>query len=748
MELKNLLLAAGRLFVPLLLIFTVNSCKNPGGDDMPFWLFFVGGGSASNDPGLTITPESIAPISENGGSASYKVALNTEPDGNVVLNVASSDTTEATISLAQLTFTPSNWSTAQTVNITAVDDGIEDGNRTVKISHSINGASTSDTTGYADLGATNVSVTVMDYFPGITINDGSVSAFSENGGTTSFTVVLNTQPTGDVVLNVASSDTTEATVSTATLTFTTSNWSTPQTVTVTGQDDDMADGNQTFDITVDVNAGSTVDTVYKDAGQVTQSYTVSVTSQDDDTSGITTTPVSTLTTISESGTTSTTFDVVLNSQPDGNVVINIVSGDTTEADVDLSQIIFTTANWSTPKTVTVTSVNDDVDDGNQTFNVTLSVDGTTADTTGYALLPAKNLSQTVSDDDTAGITTTPVSTLANISENGGTTTFDVVLNTQPGAGENVIITVTSGDTTEAKVDTIGSPAASVDLTFTDADWSTPQTVNVTGQNDDMADGNQSMNITLAVSASSSDTTGYKSLSSKNLALTVTDDDTAGFTVDSSSVAPFTEAGSTTFTVKLNTQPSTGDNVIVTVASSDTTEALVASSGAPASSVDLTFTDADWSTPQTITVSGLDDEIIDGNQTFDISLTVSGSSTDSTGYQILTISPVSVTVQDDEPSCSSIGAGSASIDVSWTQSRSYDVATVAGGGHKIYVSTSSGVTKLTTDVIDVPNTTSLTSGTISGVTRGCTYYIRVGAYSALNTAGGDLSTESSITVPVP
>ena len=48
---------------------------------------------------------------------------------------------------------------------------------------------------------------------------------TEAGGTATFTVVLNTQPTANVTIGLSSSDTTEGTVSPASLTFTTANWS-------------------------------------------------------------------------------------------------------------------------------------------------------------------------------------------------------------------------------------------------------------------------------------------------------------------------------------------------------------------------------------------------------------------------------------------------------------------------------------------------------------------------------------------
>ncbi|MFH1357900.1 MAG: ubiquitin-like protein [bacterium] len=75
---------------------------------------------------------------------------------------------------------------------------------------------------------------------------------SEDGDTVSFTVNFTVPLLEDVVINITSSDTTEGTVSPASLTFTKANYTTPQTVTVTGVDDAIDDGDQTFAIILSV----------------------------------------------------------------------------------------------------------------------------------------------------------------------------------------------------------------------------------------------------------------------------------------------------------------------------------------------------------------------------------------------------------------------------------------------------------------------------------------------------------------
>jgi parallel beta-helix repeat protein len=100
----------------------------------------------------------------------------------------------------------------------------------------------------------------------------------EDGTSITFDVRLNSPPDGDVILFIESTDDSEGTVSPITLTFTTLNWSTDQTVTVIGVDDDMVDGDQTYYVQVTVDSDNTQDTTgYLDLDEVD----ISVTNTDD-----------------------------------------------------------------------------------------------------------------------------------------------------------------------------------------------------------------------------------------------------------------------------------------------------------------------------------------------------------------------------------------------------------------------------------------------------------------------------------
>ena len=136
---------------------------------------------------------------------------------------------------------------------------------------------------------------------------------TEAGGTATFTVVLTSQPTADVTVGLSSSDTTEGTVSPASLTFTSLNWNTPQTVTVTGVDDVLDDGDVAY--TIVTAAATSTDAVYNGINAAD----VAVTNTDNDAAGITVTPTSGLTTTEAGGTA--TFTVVLDTQPTADVTI-------------------------------------------------------------------------------------------------------------------------------------------------------------------------------------------------------------------------------------------------------------------------------------------------------------------------------------------------------------------------------------------------------------------------------------------
>src|SRR5262249_40731161 len=155
---------------------------------------------------------------------------------------------------------------------------------------------------------------------------------------------LRSQPTANVTVPLASDDTTEGTVSPASLVFTPMDWASAQLVTVTGIDDTVADGDVAYGVTV--GDAVSADLVYD--GKFAQ--VVPFTNADDAPAGITVGLGATTTT--EAGGTAT-FPVTLRSQPTANVTFFLSSSDTTEGTVTPAALTFTAADWNFPQTVTV-----------------------------------------------------------------------------------------------------------------------------------------------------------------------------------------------------------------------------------------------------------------------------------------------------------------------------------------------------------------------------------------------------------
>lgn len=546
---------------------------------------------------------------EAGGTATFSLVLTSEPTADVTLHFASNDTTEGTSGAGVATFTALNWNAPQSITVTGVDDAVADGNQPYQIVFS---ATTSTDAAYAAIRPTSVSATNVDNdSAGVTV--GVISGdTTEAGGQATFTVVLTSEPTANVTFSLSSSDTTEGTLAASSLVFTPLNWNAPQTVRVTGVDDAVADGNQPYRIVF--GATSSADSAYAAIAPAS----VDVINRDNDSRGIIVSPISGNTT--EAGGTAT-FAVVLQSEPTASVTVNYASNDTTEGTTARPNIVFTTLNWNSPQTITVTGVDDFVADGNQVYAIAFSA--TTSADAGYAAILPSNVSVTNVDNDSAGITVSAIS--GDTTEAGVQRTFTTVLTSQPTAP--VTVNFASNDTTEGSL-TVTS------LTFTTANWNAPQSVTVTGVNDFVADGNQPYGI--AFSATTSTDAAYAAIRPATVAVINIDNDSAGITVGTIS-GNTTEAGGTaTFSVVLTSQPTA--NVTVNFASSDTTEGSL-----PASSV--TFTPVNWNAPQAVTVVGVNDAVADGNQLY--AITFSATTSADAGYAGLTPANVAVTNVDND-----------------------------------------------------------------------------------------------------
>ena len=516
--------------------------------------------------GVTIEPTVLSVVA--GRSNEYTVKLAIQPTGEVTVTISGHASTDVslsgpTLSSDTLTFTTDNWSMAQTVTVSATESAATG---KVTLAHAVAGAD------YASVTAEPVVVSVVavaGQHPTIQVgvSSSTQTLTVPEGGSNFYTLVLGSRPTGDVAVGVTLPAGTDLSLSGTTLTFTTNDWDTAQTVTVTAEEDDDGVTDAVATLMHTISGGGYGSTTVPD---------VEVSVTENDTAGLVISKDNL--TVGEGDAAGMTYTVALATQPSDSVSVSITGHDGTDLSLSgptLSSdtLTFTVNDWATAQTVTVKAGQDDAVNDTETLTHTAS-GGDYANVT-------KDLPVTVTDNDTPGLVISKDNLTVGEGDAAGMT-YTVALATEPSDSVSVSITGHSGTDLTLSSDM---------LTFTVDDWDDAQTVTVTAEEDD--DGVTDAVATLTHTASGGD---YANVT-RDLPVTVTDNDTAGVTIEPT-VLSVVAGRSNEYTVKLATQP-TGE-VTVTISGHASTD--VSLSGPTLDNTTLTFTVGDWSMAQTVTVS--------------------------------------------------------------------------------------------------------------------------------------------------
>ncbi len=568
--------------------------------------------------GVAVNPASGILTSENGGSVKIYYVLQTRPMRSVTLQgFSSSATTEASVANQSLTFTYENWDVPQSIDISGVDDVSIDGSKSFTISA---GLTSSNDPSYQGKSVPVATGTNSDNdSAGFTVVNLNTTSTTEAGGSVSFSIILNSAPTSNVtVSSLVANPVTEGTISPSSLTFTPSNWNVAQNVTVTGVDDLEGDGNVT--VTIVASTASSSDANYN--GIAGPSFP-SITNLDDDTKGVNVSP-NTGTTVSENGG-SQIYAITLKSKPQTGTTVtiaNISTSNTSLVTITPSSLSFDSTNWNVPQNLTASTINNAIDEDTRSISIlfgNIDTSSGSRDPTYDSVSLPNTIILSVTDDDTAGFTVTPVSGLT-VDENAGplTTTYSVVLNSQP-TSTVTIPTISSSNTAEITI----SPST---LTFTTANWNSPQTITLTSVVDGSLDGNISVTIN-HTNANSSDTK-YSGLLASSVSAQNIDSGSPQIVLQNiSSALTMVENGTSTITFEIRLTILPGASVTIgPIVSSDTTEAVILdSSGNPTNNRTLVFnnttsnapvfsgdtTTGSWNMAQTITIRSLADDFTDG-----------------------------------------------------------------------------------------------------------------------------------------
>jgi VCBS repeat-containing protein len=586
--------------------------------------------------GVTVAPTSGLVTTEAGVSDTFTVQLTSKPAAGkvVAIDFASDTPTRGVLSATSSAyFDASNWNVAKTITVTGVADAVAtvNGDVTYHITGSINTTTTTDTTYKTANGGNPVAVATVTAVnkdaTGTVVQNAGMSTLVQGGAASSFTMVLTCQPSGTVTLSPTYDATqlglTVGGVALSTLTFDASNWSIPQTVTVSPLNDQVDRGTHSVPITWAASGGGYGTAVIAGATAVIT---------DTVHAGLTLTG-SNLTTTESSGTAAAT--VQLASKPaTGAVVVDLSSDNVAKGTVSPAQVTFTAANWNVPVAVTLTGVPATVTPGSApaptTYHLVAAIHGATTTDPTYQTVGSANLP----------VTSTPAAvslsqTALNLTENGASGTYNIQLQTQPSATVSVTVTFNAGELALSSAGGVSSTGSLV-LTFTPGNYTTAQTVTVSALHDFISNGQHQSTIAMTCIGG-----GYDHAYQPAVTVNIGDIDTASIqeNLPQGGLTTTELGGTAAYTVQLTSIPA--GNVIIDLSSSDPSKGVIS-----ATSAVLTFTPADWNVPQTVLVTGQPDAVptVQADSFYQITGVIDAATQDAV-YRARTVPPVTVTSHD-------------------------------------------------------------------------------------------------------
>jgi hypothetical protein len=551
-------------------------------------------------------------IQEGGNTDVFSVMLSAPPSTGSAVNIAlTAQNGEVTLSAATLSFTDSNWNAPQNVTVTAVDDSdVEDtgtGNDLISF------ITTSDAANYHGIVTAPHAVNVVD-------NDNALGVLiTQTGGTTdvaetssstisplsagldTYSIVLTKAPTASVTVNctgnglqVNQTPTSTTFATTYTRVFTTANWNVPQIVVVRGNNDTTSEGPHTGTVshTISAAAGGYATTL-----PIQQIVATIV----DDDNSIILAHSGFETRVMEGGDVNDTMTVRLRINPNAEVSLTLGGNGLkfTPAQLTFKPTGSADSLWSADQTVTVSALDDYLNEGLLVSNVTAYTNSAGSNYNGSSapLLPV-----TIIDNDDARLVVTESGDSTLVNEDGTNDTYTLALSSRPDVGSTTTVSL-SPSTTGIQVTPAGP------FVFNESNWNTAVTVTVSTTNDGTAETRGTATISHTIVSTDP---VYNRSTSPVLLVTIDDNDPPLTIAQSNIFTQVREAGtagtggtpnvSDTFTVLLPRAPATGTTVTVT---------LNPSSQITVSPSVLTFTSSStgvgaFATAQTVTVTAVDD----------------------------------------------------------------------------------------------------------------------------------------------
>lgn len=593
------------------LILSLTSCAQYRGFEALLGLFLFGGPPQTTEENGIVLHQSggTTEIIEGGSTDTIAYTLSRKPEQSVFLTVTNPSANFLMNGFATpqvLEFdgncpSPRCYQSPQTLTLAAVDDAVDNGTQTIGVT----AVAASSDPYYSGKAGPTADVRLADNDGPIAIVLGTTSlTLSEGGSSGSSAVSLSRNPGATVTVSVAFPTgqvrVNGSAVSPVDLTFTAANWNSPQTLTITGYDDAVAEGVHTP--AVSLSSPDFADT-----------KSISLTINDNDSAGATVSLPGGGMTATEGGAGSS-YTIKLNSEPTANTTVSLAFGSNIQINGGNSPVAltFTPGNWNTTQTVTVTAKDDTLLEGAHSDTIVHSFSGG-----GYGTVTVSDVTVTLTDNETAGIAITEGGGNTGVTEGGATDSYTIKLTSIPSG--TVTISIAFDPAQVSLNGPAGASTATSPYTFTiaSADWNTAQTVTVTAKDDTLAEGAHSATMVHTASGG-----GFGTASSVNVVAAITDNDNPGLTiVQSAGSTGVTEGSSTSdsYTIKLSGPPSA--DVDVAIAFNNTQLSINGSTTSPQT---LTFTTANWNTAQTVTVLALADMVAQGAHNSTIQHSVSST----------------------------------------------------------------------------------------------------------------------------
>ncbi len=237
------------------------------------------------------------------------------------------------------------------------------------------------------------------------------------------------------------------------------------------------------------------------------------------------------------GPTTGAFTVVLDSSPGATDTITVdidpnSNGDGVDVTVSLTQLTFTSADWDTAQTVTVTAIDDTWADG-QTEVDSIGFTVTSSDPCDpcYADACISSVSVTIYDDDSDAIIVSKTS--ASVAEGGAGDSYTIELATTPTNPVTIIVAADYTETSPTDSNMVVVPfdcqltvngGGSDTLVFTQKE--VPQTVNISVVDESMYEANPHL-ITIGNHVSTDDPI-YSAISADDVVVSITENDFRGW----------------------------------------------------------------------------------------------------------------------------------------------------------------------------------------------------------------------------